>query len=144
MSLQPARQLIWNVRRKKERFLDYNEDLVLTRYVWVHYERLMSDFERRVGRAVLGRMKAASPTTSVQMAELLNRQWGAVGDAEIEEALIDGIEEFRRKVRNRLLSDWSAEVFVNRCPMCMRVVRTPQAQQCFWCGYDWHTVVEPV
>ena len=28
--------------------------------------------------------------------------------------------------------------FVNRCPACNRVVRTPEAKQCFWCGHDWH------
>jgi len=28
--------------------------------------------------------------------------------------------------------------FVNRCPRCRWVVRTLQARQCLWCGFDWH------
>jgi hypothetical protein len=27
---------------------------------------------------------------------------------------------------------------VARCPACNRVLRTPEAKQCFWCGHDWH------
>jgi hypothetical protein len=36
-----------------------------------------------------------------------------------------------------VLAERGAEVFVNRCPRCRWVVRTPQARQCFWCGFDW-------
>ena len=28
---------------------------------------------------------------------------------------------------------------INRCPSCNRIVRTPQARQCFWCGHEWRT-----
>jgi hypothetical protein len=27
---------------------------------------------------------------------------------------------------------------LNRCPECQRIVRTPLAKQCLWCGHDWH------
>jgi hypothetical protein len=118
--------------------VDYDEDRELTRYVWDHYQRLFTEFEWRVGRAIHGRTKAAM-STSPEMAGALNRLWGAVGDAEVETALADGFEAFRRRVRDRLLAEHGAAVFVNRCPSCGRVVRTPQARQCFWCGFDWHS-----
>jgi len=117
--------------------VEYDEDRELTRYVWDHYQRFLTEFECRVGRAIIGRAKAAA-SQSPQMAELLTRQWGAVGDSEVEAVLGDGPEAFRRRVRDRLLSEYAAEIFVNRCPKCTRVVRTPQARQCFWCGFDWH------
>lgn len=63
---------------------------------------------------------------------------GAVGDAEVEAALSDGFEAFRRRVRDRLLAEHRAAVFVNRCPRCQRMVRTPLARQCFWRGFDWY------
>jgi hypothetical protein len=119
--------------------VEYDEDRELTRYVWDHSGLLMTPFERQVGRAILGRARAASQ--SPVMAGMLNRHWGAAGDAEVEAALADGPEPFRRHVRDRLLSERAAEVFVNRCPKCERVVRTPQARQCFWCGFDWHSAV---
>jgi hypothetical protein len=118
--------------------MDYVEDLELTRYVWDNYQRFLTAFEWRVGRAIHGRTKAAA-SQSPEMASALNRHFGAVGDAEVEVALIDGFEAFRRRVRNRLLSEHTAAVFVNRCSKCQRVVRTPLARQCFWCGFDWHS-----
>jgi hypothetical protein len=117
--------------------VDYDEDRELTRYVWDHYQQLMTKFERRVGRAITGRAKAAA-AQSTQMRAALDRNLGAVDDPEVSAALADGPEAARRRVRERLLAERAEEVFVNRCPSCARVVRTPQAQQCFWCGYDWH------
>jgi hypothetical protein len=117
--------------------VEYNDESELTRYVWDHYQSLMTDFERRVGMAILGRMKA-SASTSPSLAKTLNERWGQVCDPEIEAALAEGDEVFRRRVCRRILTQHAEAVFINRCPQCGRVVRTPQARQCFWCGHDWH------
>jgi hypothetical protein len=29
------------------------------------------------------------------------------------------------------------KIFVNRCPGCNRLVRTPKAKLCLWCGNNW-------
>lgn len=39
--------------------LEYDNDNVLTRYVWNHFSDRMTDFEREVGNAIIGREKAA-------------------------------------------------------------------------------------
>ena len=117
--------------------MEYDEDRELTRYVWDNYQQLMTEFEWRVGRAIVGRAKATA-VKSPEMAGAFHREWGEVGVPEVETALADGPEVFRQRVRDRLLSERRSEVFVNRCPKCARVVRTPQARQCFWCGFDWH------
>jgi hypothetical protein len=118
--------------------MQYDEDSELTRYVWEHYRPLMTDFERRVGSTILGRAKAASVDSSPALARMLSERWGAAGDPEVENALAEGAEAFRRRVCRRLLGEHGSEVFINRCPSCGRVVRTPGARQCFWCGHDWH------
>jgi hypothetical protein len=115
-----------------------DEDRELTRYVWYHYQRLMTEFEWRVGRAIIRRAKLAAGGQA-ETAMAAHRRWCEVGVPEVEAALADGPEVFRRRVRDRLLSERGLEVFVNRCPRCSRVVRTPQARQCFWCGFDWHS-----
>ena len=117
--------------------VEYDEDRELTRYVWDHYHRFLTKFEWRVGRLIIGRAKAAG-SLSHQMAEAMNRLWGSVDEPDVAAALADGPEAFRRRVRDRLLSEHPAEVFINRCPRCGCVVRTPGARQCFWCGFDWH------
>ncbi len=116
--------------------MEYDEGHELTNYVWDHYQRLMTEFQRRVGRAILGRAKATA-AGSPEMAGLFHRRWGEVGVPEVETVLASGPEAFRHRVRDRLLSERRSEVFVNRCPCCARVVRTPHARQCFWCGFDW-------
>jgi hypothetical protein len=119
--------------------VEYDEDAVLTQYVWDYYQMLMTDFERRVGFAILGRMKAAD-TGNPQVARLLKERWGAVSDPEVEAALAEGEEAFRRRVRQRLFSEHGDDIFINHFPRCRRVVRTPRARQCFWCGWDWHNM----
>jgi hypothetical protein len=116
--------------------MEYDDATELTRYIWGHYQSLMTDFERRVGVAISARLKAApsSPT----MARVLNERWGCAGDPAVEAALAEGPEAYRKRVCRRVLAEHGAEVFINRCPNCGRVVRTPQARQCFWCGHDWH------
>jgi hypothetical protein len=116
--------------------VDYDEELELTRYVWLYHQRLMTEFEQRVGWAYLAEGKAAIGHSGV--AEFILRRHGIAGNPEAEAALADGVETFRRRVCRRVLADHGAEVFVNRCPSCGRVVRTPLAKQCLWCSHDWH------
>lgn len=117
--------------------MEYDEDRELTRYVWEYCQQHMSEFECRVGRAIIARAKAEHSTPS-SMADALRRIWGAGDDPVVEAALADGPEAFRRRVRDRLLSERAAEVVVLRCPACGRVAQTPKAGQCRWCGHDWH------
>lgn len=116
--------------------MEYDEDHELTRYVWDHFERLMTEIEWRVNRAIHAGWKAERAGTPERAAGLA-RAFRADGP-EVEAALADGPDAYRRRVRDRLLTEHGPEVFINRCPKCRRVVRTPQARQCFWCGHDWH------
>jgi hypothetical protein len=65
--------------------VEYDEDRELTRFVWDYHGRLMTKFELKVGRAIFGRAKAAA-ADSTQMADVLERKWGMVGDPEIDAA----------------------------------------------------------
>jgi hypothetical protein len=116
----------------------YDDERELTQYVWTHFQHLMSDFERQMGRAIRGRAQAAA-VDSEPLATMLNTRWGRAGDPEVEVALAEGADIYQKRVRDRILSEYGSEVFVNRCPKCRRVVRTPLARQCLWCGADWHS-----
>jgi hypothetical protein len=122
--------------------MEYNEDRELTRYVWDYFQNRMTDFERRVGLAIIGRQKAAN--AGADAAHPLMARWGLTDDPEVNAALANGPEDFRRRVSLRVLAEAGDEVFVNRCPQCSRVVRTPKARQCFWCGFDWHSPPGPL
>jgi hypothetical protein len=52
---------------------------------------------------------------------------------------VDRVRAFQDRVANRIKEDVaSGRLTVNRCPTCNRIVKTPLARQCLWCGHDWH------
>jgi rubrerythrin len=117
--------------------MEYDDEAALTQYVWKHYLHLMTDFERQVGHAIHGRLKAEA-SRNPTIATMLNKNLGRVDDLAVDAALAQGAESFQKGVCQRVLTESGEQVSINRCPICHRVVRTPQARQCFWCGHDWH------
>ncbi|MGC4006447.1 MAG: hypothetical protein QM811_26315 [Pirellulales bacterium] len=116
---------------------NYDEDRESTRYVWNHFQDRMTEFEKRIGSALFWRERADLVTDSRVMIDML-RNKGEIGVVEVDAALSDGHEAYRRKVRDRLLADLEDPIVIHRCGRCRKVLRTPLARQCLWCGYDWH------
>jgi hypothetical protein len=54
-----------------------------------------------------------------------------------------GLEEFQARTAQRIMADHPDKVFFNHCPRCHGLARTPRAQQCRFCGHDWHTTDTP-
>lgn len=115
----------------------YDENAALEEYVLKHARSLMTGFERRcIELGVLQATAASSPSKSLKA--YAAERWAAEGDEKIEEALACGVREFHARVCERLLRmAMDGELQVNRCPRCRRVVRTPTARQCRWCGRTW-------
>jgi len=53
-------------------------------------------------------------------------------------ALADGETAFCNRVWDRIWLEHKSEFDVPRCPQCNCILKTSLAQQCLWCGYDWH------
>ena len=118
---------------------EYDENTILTSYIWRYYIPLMTSFERKVGGQLLRLQKAeAGAKGDLMRLEKLKNRYGWVNDPLVIRALEVGYEEYRDQVRIRLLREHSNDIFINRCPECKRIVQTPQARQCLWCGYSWH------
>lgn len=86
----------------------YDEDQVLTDYIWHNYQHLMEGAEKLAFKVVLGEQKAAS-SSSTAMKEAI-RQHGGSSEPEVFSLLSAGPDEFRRGVRNRLLRDYPNEI----------------------------------
>ena len=117
----------------------YDDDRELTSYVWRNYRNLITPLESIADKTIQSEIKAqhASP----KMASMLRHRWGCQNDPAVVAVLEDGPEAFRDRVRDRLLRDCTDQIILNRCPQCSRLVATPQAKQCLWCGHDWHSNV---
>lgn len=114
----------------------YDDDRELTDYIWHNYRHLLTAFEWRVWNADTADWKAER--SSEKMASTIRKRWGSQNDPEVAAALERGIAVFRREARNRILAEHPEEVTINRCSRCQRIVATPLARQCLWCGLDWH------
>lgn len=119
----------------------YDDDEALTDYVWRNYRHLMSEEEISAYKALIGAAKIDDYTEDgvpPRNAEWFRTHFGRLDDPVVARQLTDGRETFYRRVRDRLLQERTDDVFVNRCGGCNRIVVTPLAKQCLWCGYDWH------
>jgi len=44
----------------------------------------------------------------------------------------------REKVAIILWEKHKNEIYLNNCPKCGKITRTPKAKQCRFCHHDWH------
>lgn len=49
-----------------------------------------------------------------------------------------GEKEFYKMVKNRILREHSKDIYLNYCPKCGSLTRTPRAKYCLKCKYDWN------
>lgn len=61
--------------------------------------------------------------------------------SDIQEYLKNGYEEFELNVARRIMQEMSEKVFLNNCPKCNQLARTPYARQCRHCGNNWHNLI---
>jgi hypothetical protein len=52
-----------------------------------------------------------------------------------------GLDSFNTGIANHLMEEYKDRIFLNLCPQCRKLARTPYARQCRHCGYDWHEKV---
>lgn len=118
--------------------VEYDENHVITDYIWSNYGYLMTDIEYRAGMTILlfRKANAYADGDEIKLAQLQN-SYKVDQNEEANDLLKDGHELFLQQVSERLLQEKKQEVFINRCPECSRVVRTPKSKQCYWCGYYW-------
>lgn len=117
---------------------EYDEDAVLTKYIWSNYIEYATDWERKVNLAIILNWRAEVYEDPV-IGYKYNKQLGEGFKDDINaHNEVKNPNAFRNKVRGRILKEHKGDVFINRCSQCNKIVRTPKAKQCFWCGYDWH------
>ena len=115
----------------------YDDQVELAEYLWHNYSHLFSDEEQLAARTLRAEWKTAR-ADSEQMRRILLERWSARGNPKVEGLLADGPDVFRLRAAERVFAEQSSTIHLNRCKMCSRIVATPMARQCLWCGHDWH------
>lgn len=113
---------------------EYDEDLVLTQYIFKNYSDLFTEVEVRATQALALQEKSACASTGARSLHRVAEE----RRREAADQLRDGALAFKMRVKDRVLREHPHQIFVVRCPRCSRILRTPRARQCRWCGYSWH------
>ena len=108
----------------------------LTHYVIRYYPSLMTPTES-AARATIFWAGRADASDSPERRRVIKERFIS-SDLDVQQLLADGPEDCLYNIRNRILRDNADKVFLNYCPRCHGLARTPQAKQCPHCFFSWH------
>jgi hypothetical protein len=109
------------------------------------YAGLMTETERLAHRHLSTVYKFSGGRTDAAAVEAvrekggLRRRWLS-DDPHVLELAAGGLAALEARVAARILKERSDDIFLNYCPKCGGLTRTPKARLCLHCGYSWHHV----
>jgi hypothetical protein len=121
------------------KYESYDERDVLVDYIYD--SDLMTEDEQLALQVMVVRLQAKGMIDDgePEAAEQLLAAKGDLGNARVNRLLEGGEHAFQARVVDRVIQAEShGELTINRCPACNKIARTKLAQQCLWCGNDWH------
>ena len=125
----------WYAQRRMSDVQPKEEGEVLTAYVFGHYSRFFTRVESLALRSVLAEAKAHA-YGGASAKDLRERYVSS--DPEVVALLAGGVAAFKIRVRDRLLTEHSDQIHLNRCPRCSALARTPTACLCPACNHTWY------
>jgi hypothetical protein len=112
-------------------------------YVIAYYGRFMNEDERRAQSHLIHTMKAAKGRSdALAQQEAKHHHFysrGISDDPEVLRLSSNGFQAFAERTAERILAEHEEDVFLNNCPRCGELARTPMARQCRFCHLDWHS-----
>ncbi|UTW62497.1 hypothetical protein KFE98_21280 [bacterium SCSIO 12741] len=112
-------------------------DLETARYIFNYFAHLLSPLEQAARRHASFELKLEGADRPKEFRRYKEMGW-LTDDAQVLNLLKDGFEAFQVQVAERILVESPESVYLNLCPSCGQLTRTPQARQCRHCGHDWH------
>lgn len=120
---------------KSKTYIEENE---LDKYILTNYGSYLNKFERLGYKVASSYEKPDGKTNPDKMAKALREKYGNLSTPRIDAALTKGTKLFKREVRKRIQFQYKEDISIKRCGKCDKIVATPKAKQCLWCGNDWH------
>jgi hypothetical protein len=114
----------------------YEEDRAVIDYVFRYHGNLMTELEHKIDATFQLVQKASHLAPDSPLRRKLEEFWSPTENPDIAQGMAKGVDAFRRDTAQRILCEHAVPVL--RCSECQRVLRTPRARQCFYCGLSWH------
>jgi hypothetical protein len=115
----------------------YDEEEELRRYIRKNYMHLQTDRERQLYNGALLRVKGVR-LDSPDLAPRYGATPDYLQDPDVDAVIEEGISEFQERVRTRIFETYRDRIFINRCERCDKIVASPIACTCLWCGHVWY------
>jgi len=106
-------------------------------YLIMYFSELMTEHERVALRHIQSTFKLEG-VKKPHLVDMYYKQGWLTTNPEILNLLKDGGDQFVINSAERILRETPEKVFLNLCPKCGKLARTPQAKQCRFCEEDWH------
>lgn len=117
-----------------------NPNLAL--YVVGYYGHFLNEQEHIALRHLMATEKVTHGRTDQSAQEEAKSNKALSGllsqDPVVLELAHDGIDAFMERTADRILAEHGDEIFLNYCPRCGVLAKTPDARQCRFCRHDWH------
>ena len=115
----------------------------LASYVITYYGHFMEKQEKLAHRHLIGTMKATKGRSDVAAQEEAKKTKPHLrellsSDPNVTLLAHDGVQTFVERTAARILAEHGDQVFLNYCPRCGALAKTPRARQCRLCRHDWH------
>jgi hypothetical protein len=109
------------------------------KYIINYFSDFSTDTEKIAIRHSRSLYKLEDLTSDNTKRALFYKKTGRLtSDQNALDLLEKGYDKFEISVANRILTQHTDKVFLNNCPRCGNLARTPYARQCRYCGHDWH------
>lgn len=114
-------------------------DLETAKYIVENFSGLLTGREQLAIHHTMSSLKLQHSNANNFNATMIYREKGWINkDQDVLDLIKDGYDAFEIRVASRISMEYGDKVFLNNCPKCNRLARTPQARQCRHCGYNWH------
>jgi len=97
----------------------------------------MTNEERRALRHIQSTVKLEG-VENERLTNAYYRNGWLSTEPNVLDLLSEGVDQFMINCAGRVLKESPDKVFLNLCPICKKLARTPEAKQCRFCGHDWH------
>ena len=120
-------------------------DKATASYILRFFPRLMSESEEKAVTHLRYSTKLDANISGQDLdhrREMYYRRGLLSRDPEVLGLLDKGYDAFESKAAERIAADNPTAIYLNFCPNCGKLARTPQAKQCRFCGHGWHDTVK--
>jgi hypothetical protein len=111
-------------------------------YVFRYFGDLMNPVERRAWMHLAATVKLTGRSDVAAQKEARTKpklyQRNLTDDPEALRLASSGWDAFIANTAQRILTESGDRVFLNCCPRCGKLTKTPKARQCRFCRHDWH------